>query len=251
VSTNKKKICVITGAAGGIGRALVDVFSGAGFDVIALDKAPRATDLVCSQYCRGDLERFVDDEVYAAKLILDIKTALNGRPLDALINNAAVQILGGLVDLTRADWDKTLSVNLLAPFLLSQAFLTQLDSANGCVINIGSIHARLTKKNFVAYSTSKAALAGMTRALAVDIGPSVRINAIEPAAIETEMLKVGFKGKPDAYNQLENCHPQQRIGQPEEVAQLALAIIDGGVNFLHGACIGIDGGVGSRLFDPD
>ena len=91
----------------------------------------------------------------------------------------------------------------------------------------------------------------MTRALAVDLGSRVRINAIEPAAIETEMLKDGFAGKPELYRQLKDCHPQHRIGQPEEVARLALAIVGGCMDFLHGACVGLDGGISARLFDPD
>jgi NAD(P)-dependent dehydrogenase (short-subunit alcohol dehydrogenase family) len=65
------------------------------------------------------------------------------------------------------------------------------------------------------------------------------------------MLTAGFAGKPELYAQLEACHPQGRIGQPEEVARLALAMAEGGMRFLHGACVGLDGGIGSRLFDPD
>jgi NAD(P)-dependent dehydrogenase (short-subunit alcohol dehydrogenase family) len=91
----------------------------------------------------------------------------------------------------------------------------------------------------------------MTRALAVDLGPRVRVNVIEPAAIQTEMLKAGFANKPQLYGKLESCHPQQRIGTPEEVARLALTIVEGGMAFLHGACIGLDGGIAGRLFDPD
>lgn len=91
----------------------------------------------------------------------------------------------------------------------------------------------------------------MTRALAVDLGARVRINAIEPAAIETGMLKAGFAGKPELYQALENCHPQLRIGQPEEVARLALALAAGGINFMHGACVGLDGAISARLYDPD
>jgi NAD(P)-dependent dehydrogenase (short-subunit alcohol dehydrogenase family) len=122
--------------------------------------------------------------------------------------------------------------------------------AKGCVINISSIHARLTKPNFVAYATSKAALSGMTRAMAVDLGGRVRVNAIEPAAISTDMLKAGFKDHPEQYAALEQCHPLGRIGTPEEVAALALSIVDGELRFLHGACVGMDGGISARLHDP-
>jgi len=241
---------LVTGAAGGIGRALVAQFAAAGYAVIATDIVERPEDLECDYYLRIDLEQTVEDEDYAATQFAAIVDCMNGEGLRALINNAAIQILGGVDRLSRADWQQTLNINLLAPFLWTQALLSQLEAAQGSVVNISSIHAKLTKKNFVAYATSKAALSGMTRAMAVDLGPRVRVNAIEPAAIETEMLKAGFAEKPEMYAQVENCHPQQRIGQPEEVARLALAIAEGGMDFLHGACIVLDGGISDRLFDP-
>lgn len=179
-----------------------------------------------------------------------ITRLLDDNRLDVLINHAAVQLLGGGESLSVADWHRTLDVNLLAPFVLTQGLLPQLEGARGSVINISSIHARLTKANFVAYATSKAALSGMTRAMAVDLGGRVRVNAIEPAAIATDMLKAGFAGQPEQYAQLQACHPQERIGTPEEVAALALAMADGDLRFLHGACIGMDGGISGRLHDP-
>jgi len=247
----ESRFALITGATGGIGRALVQVFHDAGYQVIATGRMSQPVNLPCAHYVQADLGNIVEDEVYADKIIQSIRGIVKSKGLNVLINNAAIQILGGAETLTRQDWRQTIDVNLLAPFLLTQDLLPELEIANGCVINIGSIHARLTKKNFVAYATSKAALSGMTRALAVDLGSRVRVNAIEPAAIETEMLKEGFAGKPELYRQLQSCHPQQRIGQPEEVAHLALAIAGGGMDFMHGACVGLDGSISARLFDPD
>lgn len=251
MSLERQKTCIVTGAAGGIGRALVHVFKEANYRVIATDIMPQPEDLICAQYIQSDLFRFAENETYAQKTVSLLRDALCGCGLNALINNAAVQILGNVCSLSRADWRETMGVNLMAPFFLVQNFLPELEVERGCVINIGSIHARLTKKNFVAYATSKAALAGMTRAFAVELGASVRINAIEPAAIETDMLKAGFKDNPEGYQKLQNCHPQKRVGQPVEIAQLALALVDGGAKFLHGACIALDGGISARLYDPD
>jgi len=245
------RTALITGAAGGIGRALVEVFRSAGFRVIASDRTRKPEGMVCDLYLAADLISLVNDEACANTVVGAVREALHGRGLNVLINNAAIQILGGADSLRREDWRTTLDVNLLAPFLLTQALLPELEAVKGSVINVGSIHARLTKKNFVAYATSKAALAGMTRALAVDLGPRVRVNAIEPAAVETDMLRAGFAGSSDRYRQLLGHHPQQRIGQPTEVARLALAIADGGMDFLHGACLSLDGGIGGCLHDPD
>lgn len=241
---------VITGAAGGIGQAIVQAFNEAGYAVIATDVVPQPAGLACALYLEVDLARTVQDEAYAADVFARIHAQTGTHGLAALVNNAAVQILGGVDSLTRADWQQTLQVNLLAPFIWTQALLPALEAAKGGVVNISSIHARLTKKNFVAYATSKAALSGMTRAMAVDLGGRVRVNAIEPAAIATDMLKAGFTGRPQGLAGLEACHPLGRIGQPAELARLALAIVSGEMNFLHGACVGLDGGIAACLFDP-
>jgi len=244
------KTALITGATGGIGRALVDGFTGAGYAVIATDRVAKPELLDCQSYIQLDLGQFVGEEAYSSQVITTIKSMLPWSKLDVLVNNAAIQILGGIDSLSRDDWQTTLNVNLLAPFFLIQGLIQELQNGQGGVINIGSIHARLTKKNFVAYASSKAALAGMTRALAIDLGSRVRVNTIEPAAIETDMLQAGFIHDPERYLQLAECHPQHRIGQPSEVAQLALAIASDGMSFLNGTCVCLDGGISSKLFDP-
>jgi NAD(P)-dependent dehydrogenase (short-subunit alcohol dehydrogenase family) len=153
--------------------------------------------------------------------------------------------------LDRDDWINTLEVNLLAPFFITKLLLTQLEQVKGCVINISSIHASLTKSNFVAYATSKSALSGLTRSMAVDLGKRIRINAIEPAAIETRMLRDGFKNNSDRLKELELCHPVGEIGQVDDLSKLALAIASDELSFLHGTCIPFDGGIRSRLHDPE
>lgn len=247
---SKHQLALVTGAAGGIGNALVTAFTEQGYRVIALDHISKPAGLECWKYICVDLQLLVTDANYAKNHLAEIKNLLGNDCLNALINNAAVQVLGGVSSLNVDDWQQTLNVNLLAPFVLTQALLPQLEAAEGCVINISSIHARLTKPNFVAYATSKAALSGMTRAMAVDLGGRVRVNAIEPAAISTEMLKAGFNEHPEDFSQLEACHPQERIGTPEEVAALALSIASGDLRFMHGACVPLDGGISGRLHDP-
>lgn len=242
---------LVTGAAGGIGQALARVFSEDGYSVIATDHVSQPESLRCDHYLQVDLAMTVTDEDYAASQFEQIAAWLNGSGLHTLINNAAVQVLGGVSNLSREDWRTTLNVNLIAPFVWVQALLPRLEAAEGSVVNISSIHARLTKRAFVAYATSKAALSGMTRAMAIDLGPRVRVNAIEPAAIETPMLKAGFLSNPAQYLELAQCHPQMRLGHPDEVARLALAISSGHMKFLSGTCIGLDGGIASRLHDPE
>lgn len=241
---------VITGAVGGIGQALVETFSADGYKVIATDRVSQPESLRCAHYLQADLAQTVSDETYANIVFAQIKAWLGQDGLHALINNAAVQIVGGVDNLNRQDWQTTLNVNLIAPFVWVQALLPELEQHHGSVVNISSIHAKLTKKNFVAYATSKAALSGMTRAMAVDLGSRIRVNAIEPAAIETEMLKAGFQDDPEGLSLLKNCHPQKRIGLPKEISEAALVISSKHISFLHGGCISISGGIDSRLFDP-
>jgi NAD(P)-dependent dehydrogenase (short-subunit alcohol dehydrogenase family) len=219
--------------------------------VLALDHLPQPQGWSVDHYLQADLELLVKDDTYAGETVARLRNLLDGRGLNVLINNAAVQLLGGLQTLRLADLQRSLNVNLLAPFVLTQGMLSQLEAARGCVINISSIHANLTKPRFVAYATSKAALSGMTRAMAVDLGGRVRVNAIEPAAISTDLLNAGFDEMPALFSQLENCHPQGRIGTPAEVAALALCMASGELRFLHGACVAMDGGIGVRLHDPD
>ena len=109
------------------------------------------------------------------------------------------------------------SVNFFAPVEISKAFLDDLSKNNGSILNIGSIHRELTKPYFSAYATSKSALAGLTKSLSVEFGDKIRVNAIEPAAIETSMLKAGFKDHPDKLKKLADFHPSKKIGKPEDI----------------------------------
>ncbi|MNM35189.1 2-(S)-hydroxypropyl-CoM dehydrogenase [compost metagenome] len=241
---------IITGAAGGVGRAMVDTFVRAGYVVVAVDKEPRPVECRAAHYFVCDLARTVSDEACAASIFTELKLVLAGQPLAALINNAAIQILGGTESLDRAAWQTTLNVNLLAPFFWAQAFLPELESGRGSILNISSIHARLTKAGFTAYATSKAALSGLTRAMAVDLGPRVSVNAIEPAAIGTDMLEAGFANNPAGLEALKAFHPVGCIGTTEQLADMALFVVSGSRPFMSGTVIQLDGAISSRLHDP-
>lgn len=240
------KVAVVTGAGGGIGSALCSVFKSAGYRTLGLDVRQTLADVTVIV----DLTRFCRDESYATGVVNELREELGGGALKALVNNAAVQILKSSENLSVDDWQRTLDVNLLAPFLLTQRLLPQLMSAGGSVINISSIHEKLTKPGFVAYATSKAALSAMTRNMAVDLGPKIRINGICPAAIETPMLRAGFEGREEEFMQLAASHPSGRIGTPEEIARVALFLASDDCAFMTGSLIEVNGGIASRLHDP-
>lgn len=242
----KRKVCVITGAAGGVGKALVHNFKEAGYRVIAIDSVPPPQGQEV-EYFQLDLALLVQDP--SLELINPIIEELSEDGIDVLINNAAIQVVGGVDELDYASWLRTLQVNVLAPFFLVKKFFPLLEKSKGSVINIGSIHSSLTKRGFMAYATSKSALRGLTRSLAIEVGDKFRVNAIEPAAIRTSMLEEGFQDK-SKLDALSRYHPVGRIGEPEEVAKVCLFLASSEIGFLHGACINLDGGIGNLLHDP-
>ena len=244
------KTALITGAAGGIGQALCAEFSQAGYRVIATDRI-RANDIDCDTFIKLDLESICHSLDTLEEFVEYIRNELGGDGLNVLVNNAAIQILGSAGDITVKDWARTMDINLTAPFLMTQALLDDLESAAGNVVNVASVHAKATKPGFVAYATSKAALVGLTQALAVDLGGRVRVNAINPAATSTDMLRAGFEEKQEVFDELQRMHPIGRIAEPSEVAQLAVFLASKSASFITGSCIDVDGGILVRLHDPE
>ena len=243
------KVALITGAAGGIGKALCETFREADYTVFGLDRIadPEESD----PYYLVDLRELCRVPECLTQLVEDVRRRLAGGGLAALIHNAAHQVVKPIETLTISDWTDTLDVNLLAPFLLSQALLPELESVHGCIINISSIHAMLSKPSYTCYATSKAALSGLTRCMAIELGGRVRVNAIAPAAVATPMLREGFPGRPEDYAQLGEMHPLGRIADPKEVAAAALFLCSPGASFVNGAVLNVDSGISARLHDPE
>jgi NAD(P)-dependent dehydrogenase (short-subunit alcohol dehydrogenase family) len=249
--SKEKPWALITGALGGIGKALVTEFVEQGYQVIATDIKNSSESIEDVHFLQLDLERFVLDEEYAAKFYSKVNVITAETGIRCLLNNAAVQILADTSQLTRKQWNTSFNVNLTAPFFLSQLFIDDLVSNSGSIVNISSIHATQTKKEFVAYATTKAALSSMTCNMVLDLGDKIRINAIEPAAIATEMLKAGFHGRESQYKKLGMFHPLGRVGTPSEVAKLATFLCSENAGFVQGACISASGGIQGCLSDPD
>lgn len=246
---------LLTGAAGGIGHALVGALQASGWRVIATDQRHPVANEERHQEAEAwivqDLARLSMDELALKAFAAQVLQATSPQaPLQAIVHNAAVQYLGGFESLSQQDWSHTLAINLMAPVAISRALLPQLQRQHGSIVHIGSIHSQLTKPGFTAYATSKAALAGLTRAMAVELGGSVRVNAIEPAAIATPMLEAGFAETPDLKDQLEAFHPTGAIGSPADVARAVLFLLDPANSFLNGCVLPLGGGIHSRLHDP-
>lgn len=248
------KVAVITGSSGGVGSSLVQTYLDDGYFVIGLDRIPSKY-IKRNYYSEIDvnLHSFSKDISYRYDVIKKIKEYLpNNLKKLVLINNAAEQILKSVSELEWEDFDASLSVNTFASFFLVKGLLEELQLSHGSVINISSIHAKLTKPRFACYAASKAALEALTRSLALELSPiGISVNAVAPAAISTEMLKEGFKDTPDKLKLLKNYHPSRRIGTPEELSFIVKSITDQDGGYLTGAVIDFNGGIAGLLHDPE
>ena len=245
---------LVTGAAGAIGYGITRVLYESGYNVIGTDhpdKIPKK-DLLdfCSDWIPQDLEKLCENEANAKEFCDSVLFKSNNSPLVGIVNNAAIQILNKFSKLALKDWKSSFEINIIAPILLSKNLLNELEKNSGSIVNIGSIHSCLTKSNFIAYSTSKAALSGLTRSMAVELGNKVRINGIDPAAISTPMLDMGFLNNNELKLKLDSYHPTGSIGHPKDVANAVKFLLDSSNSFLNGCILDLSGGIKSRLHDP-
>ena len=243
-----ERAAIVTGPERGIGEAIAIELRARGWYVIGVGQGERSG--ACNRYIQFDLQQCEQRDLFKSRCLNPAMDALAGRALGALVNNAAVQLLSPTCSIALDDWQQSMAVNVTAPFLLSQAFADSLAAAQGAIVNIGSVHAQATKPGFVSYATSKAALHGLTKALAVDLGGTVRVCAIAPAAIATDMLEAGFEGRAIERRQLDAFHPAGRIGKPQEVAKAVMFLLQSEMAFLTGSILTMDGGILSRLHDP-
>lgn len=244
-----KNVVIITGAAGGIGSSLCKNFHDNDWFVIGTGKSKPEDVSPYDAFISADLNAFATKPAALNKFIKNVHEVAGERPIKSLINNAAAQVLGPTDKLDPEDFILSFNVNVLAPFILTQALLSHLKMSKGNVLNIGSVHAQATKPGFVFYATTKTAIHGLTRALAVDLGPHIRVNTLAPAATDTPMLKAGFEGQDEAYAALAAAHPLKRISDVDEVAKAALYLCSDKASFMTGSTIYSDGGVLSRLHD--
>lgn len=246
-----KSVVILTGSNGGIGSAIFKELNKDKF-LIGLDISyKKNTTLKNGFKIPIDLSKYVRCENYRNKKTTQIKECLpKNISKITLINNAAVQILSKFEKIKYEDLSYTFDVNFSSSLFLSQAILPELKKYKGSIINIGSIHAKQTKPKFTSYSTAKAALEALTRSMAVELGSTIKVNAISPAAISTPMLMSGFKKNKSDLKNLKAYHPSNSIGEPTELAKIIRMLIEHDLNFLNGAIIDFDGGISSRLHDP-
>ena len=241
---DRQRTLLLTGASRGIGHATVKRFSAAGWRVLTVSRH------AFSEHCPWEggeanhvkLDLADLDNLPAA--IENLRGRLNGGMLDALVNNAGISPKGpkgerlGVLTSSLEVWQKVFSVNLFSTAMLAQGLAKELQAAQGAIVNVTSIAGgRVHPFAGVAYATSKAALAALTREMAHDLGPlGVRVNAIAPGEIDTAILSPGTD------EIVQRDIPLKRLGKPEEVATIIHFLCTAPSSYVNGAEIHINGG---------
>ena len=225
-------VALVTGAAHGIGRAVATRLAGEGWRVVGADLDP-VQGLAGVRGVVAD----VGDEA-AVQALLDGIAAEEGR-LDALVSNAGRMVRKPLAALTLAEWSGVLRSNLTALFLLARAGETLLRAARGGIVAIASTRAHMSEADTESYSASKGGLVALTHALAISLGPEVRVNCISPGWIDVR----GEALSPADHAQ----HPAGRVGRPEDVAAMTSFLLGPESGFVTGAEFVVDGGMTRKM----
>lgn len=241
------QVALVTGAGRGIGRAIATALARAGArvavdDIILESAAVTANDLIAQGFEAEAFPADVANEAAVAALIEAVAERW-GR-LDILVNNAGVEPHGSVLDLTLADWQHTLDVNLTGPFLASQAAGRRMrEQGGGVIVNISSIAGRaFGLRNRVAYVAAKSGLIGLTRECAREFAAyNIRVNAVCPGVIVTEMT-AHLRQNAEMMAKWMDEIPQRRLGVPEEVADTVLFLCTDAARYITGQAINVDGG---------
>jgi NAD(P)-dependent dehydrogenase (short-subunit alcohol dehydrogenase family) len=250
MNTLSGKVALITGGASGIGRATAILFAQEGAAVAVVDiNAEQGQAVVQEIESQGGRAIFILCNVTRAedcRTAVDTSLELLGR-LDILFNNAGIIRRADVVELTEAEWDQVMAVNVKSIFLMSKyAVPVMIKAGGGSIINTGSGWGLKGGRNAVSYCASKGAVVNMTRAMAIDYGPQkIRVNCICPGDTDTPMLR-------NEANQLDQSidlflaeasdRPLRRYAQPVEIAQAVLYLASDASSYMTGATLVVDGG---------
>ena len=252
------KVAVVAGGSLGIGKATARRLATGGAAVVLCGRRPEAVDETTAEM-RGDgleVEGIVADVASAADVRRLIGTAVERYGgVDVLVNSAGIQRYGTVVETDEAGWDEVMNVNLKGMYLTAREAIPEMRKrGGGVIVNVSSVQGLATQKGVAAYSTSKAAINGLTRAMAVDhAAENIRVVAVCPASVETPMLRWAadrFKGEGTEEQMLAawgRMHPVGRVGRPEEVAELIAFLAGPRAGFITGGEFKIDGGMMAQL----
>ena len=241
------QVVVVTGAAQGIGAACVERVARDGAAVALWDiDETRALALAKSLVERGRRAEFFHGDV-ANKAEVDAAVAATlkafGR-IDALVNNAGIVRAANFLDIDEADWDAVIGVNLKGAFLVAQAVAREMvKTGGGAIVNLSSVNAVLAIPTLASYNVSKGGINQLTRVMALALADhGIRVNAVAPGTIATEMAKNAVLGSAEARARILSRTPMRRLGEPAEVADVVAFLISGAASYMTGEIVVVDGG---------
>jgi len=241
----KDKVCIVTGATSGMGKAIAEKFSVQGAKLLLSGRNKEKGNTLSKKlqnavFIPGD----VSEPDYNKALV---QTALeNFGKLDVLFVNAGILGLGNVVKLSIDDWHKTIDTNLSAIFYLSKYAIPQLEKNGGNILINASIAAYKSFPNHPAYCASKAASLALMRQMAVEYAPKIRVNAICPGPVDTPLLwdsAQAFENPEEAVKNAGKATLMKRLGTPDDVANLALFLVSDEATWITGSAMTIDGGI--------
>lgn len=245
------KVALVTGAGRGIGRAIARKLGAEGAALVIAEVDPitaqeAANELIAAE---GQALAAPMDITSEAQVIESVRRAVEafGR-LDILVNNAGKNFYYEATTMTESEWMAAMDIDLKGAWLCCKhAIPAMLAHGGGAIVNIASVHARITAPGFFPYPVAKSALVGMTRSLALDYGRrNIRVNAICPGWVRTELVQGWFERQSDpvaAEERVLSFQPMGRIGTPEEIANFVAFIASDEASFITGAELVIDGGM--------
>src|SRR4051794_14182954 len=245
------KVAVVTGGGSGIGEAICHCFAEAGASVYVVDRDAKAGNGVTAAITgRGWSAKFVEGDVSREPSCADVARRVlgeNANRCDILVNNAGIGHVGTLLTTTGEDLDRLYGVNVKGVFFMSKAFVPAMAARQfGSVVNLASIGGIVAVRDRFAYTATKFAVVGMTKAAALDHADAkVRFNCICPGRVETPFVQARLKEYPDpkkAYEEMASTQALKRMGRPEEIAAAALYLAADESQFVTGSSLIIDGG---------
>lgn len=239
-----KEVAVITGGATGIGFAIANKFVHNNIKVVLIGRDKTRLKLACetlgehSDFVGCDLSRISDLPEVIEKII-----QIHGR-IDILVNNAGMHLKKAMNDVTDDEYQKVILTNQTAMFCLTREVSKVMQKqCSGVILNISSMASQYGLPNVIAYTASKAAIEGMTRAMAVELADyRIRVNCLAPGFIKTNMLTLALDKDPERKKKVLARTPLHRLGKPEEVADAALFLVSPSSSFITGVVLPVDGG---------